>query len=77
MPTLPVRLETAFRQAELAAAQKGERTACCEMRTHLAHYLRGIRSAARYRGLATRVSTLAELRELLDQIRTEAEQPEI
>lgn len=73
MPPLPVRLKTAYRQAVLAAEQKGERTACCEMRTHLAHYLRGIRYAARYRERSAHIATLAELKTLLDDICEDAQ----
>ena len=64
-PPLEERLRTVRAQVALAATQKGERVACREARAHLAHYLRGIRSAARLRDLSSRVSTLAELDELI------------
>ena len=75
-PPLAERLRTAAEQIALAAEQKGERTACREARAHLTHYLRGIRSAARYRELASRVSSVAELNALIAAVLAEAEDAE-
>ena len=73
-PPLAERLRTASEQISLAAAQKGERTACREARAHLTHYLRGIRSAARFRDMASRVSTLTELEALFAAVLAAAEE---
>lgn len=72
-PDLKTRLETAKRQAQLAADQKGEGVACRELRAHMMYYLRGIRSAAKYRVRATQVKTLAELAELVEVVLAAAE----
>ncbi len=72
-PDLANRLQTACEQARLAAEQKGEGTACRELRAHMMYYLRGIRSAASYRVRATQVKTIAELETLVAEILAAAE----
>jgi tRNA-dihydrouridine synthase B len=48
-PTPARRLDVASRHFEMLIADKGERTACLEMRKHLAWYLRGLPHANRYK----------------------------
>lgn len=64
-PNLSERLETMYRQAELAVGFKGERIAMAECRRQCAFYLRGIKGAASYRGRCGGLSSLADLRSLI------------
>jgi tRNA-dihydrouridine synthase B len=48
-PSLPRRMEVAARHFNLLIDDKGERTACLEMRKHLAWYLRGLPYANHYK----------------------------
>lgn len=61
-PPLRERIDTALRQFELAAADRGEHIACLEARKHLAWYLRGVPYANYYKEKAAHVSTLEEVR---------------
>lgn len=70
-PTLDERLETMYRQAELAVSFKGEKTAMAEARRQCAFYLRGIKSAAAFRGKCGSLSSLSDLRVLIGEIRKE------
>lgn len=60
-PTYLERLEIARRQFELAANDRGERTACLEARKHLAWYLKGMPYAGYYRDRIMSVSTLDDI----------------
>ena len=59
------RLETALRHAKALSAFEGERLAVTEMRTHLGHYIAGLRGAAALRRQLCAVATLEEVEELL------------
>lgn len=76
IPPIEVRIDTAVRQFELAAALKGERVACLEARKHFAWYLKGIPHASYYKDKVMSVSTLAEAQrlaaEIKDMLRSEA-----
>ena len=63
-PTLAEKMDTAVRQAEIAAADKGERVACLEARRHFAWYLRGVPHSAAYKNEAMRVETLDGVRRI-------------
>ena len=63
-PTLAEKMDTAVRQAEIAAADKGERVACLEARRHFAWYLRGVPHSAAYKNEAVRVETLDGVRRI-------------
>lgn len=69
--TLSERLETMYRQAEMAVAFKGERMAMAEARRQCAFYLRGIKGAAAFRGKCGSLSSLCDLRRLMEEIRSE------
>ena len=55
------RLAVARRQFELAAEDRGERTACLEARKHLAWYIKGMPYAAYFRDRIMSVSTLRDI----------------
>ena len=76
-PPLRVRIDTAFRQIQMAAADKGEHIACLEARRHFSWYLRGISHAGYYRQLISQVSTLAELEKLAEGIKRELGEREV
>ena len=65
------RAETAMRQFELAAEQKGEKIACLEARKHYAWYLRGVPRSGYFKGLISKASTLDELRRITEGIKRE------
>lgn len=69
-PPVPLseKLETMYRQAELAVSFKGERMAMAQSRRQCAFYLRGIKGAAGYRERCGRLSCLADIRSLIDDI---------
>ena len=69
LPPLSVRIDTAVRQIEMLAEQRGERTACLEARHQFAWYLHGIRHSSYYRQQAVHVDSLAELRRLAAEIK--------
>ena len=64
-PSLSERLETAYRQVEMSAAQKGERLACIEARARIPNYLRGVPHSGEYKSELVHISTLDELRGIL------------
>ncbi len=72
-PSYLERLELARRQFELAAVDRGERTACLEARKHLAWYLKGMPYAGYYRDRIMSVSTLKDIysvsRDIEDSLR--------
>ena len=61
LPPFAERIDTAVRQIELAAADKGERVALLEARKHVNWYLKGV---PRVREFKQRVSALERLDEL-------------
>ena len=61
LPALSERIDTAVRQIELLAAQRGERAACLEARHQLAWYLHGVPHAAYYRQKLVQVSILDDI----------------
>jgi nifR3 family TIM-barrel protein len=70
-PPLASRMDTALRQVELAAADKGEHVACLEARRHLAWYLKGVPYAGVFKREIVQASTLAELRDITARIKRE------
>jgi len=70
-PTVEMRAETALRQIEMAAEQKGERLACLEARRHCVWYLRGIPHSGYYKAKISKVETLEELRKITEGIKRE------
>ena len=61
LPPLARRCDTAVRQFELSAAQKGEHIACLEARKHYAWYLKGVPYAGYYKEQISHVSTLEDI----------------
>ncbi|WP_300268314.1 tRNA dihydrouridine synthase DusB [uncultured Flavonifractor sp.] len=61
LPPLAQRCDTAVRQFELSAAQKGEHIACLEARKHYAWYLKGVPHAGYYKEQISHVSTLEDI----------------
>lgn len=64
-PTEQERIDMCLLQARIAVRHKGEVLALKQMRTHAADYIKGIRGASRIREQVVRVSTYAQLEELL------------
>lgn len=60
-PPLPERLDTAVRQIEMAARDKGERIAVLEARRHYCWYLRGVPRSAWYKEQIVRMSVLEDV----------------
>ena len=61
LPPLADRCDTAVRQFELAAAQKGEHIACLEARRHYAWYLKGVPYAGYYKEQICKLNTLEDI----------------
>ncbi|MCM1524530.1 MAG: tRNA dihydrouridine synthase DusB [Ruminococcus sp.] len=70
-PSIEERLETMYRQTELAVRFKGEKTAVAEARRQCAFYLKGIKGAAFYRGRCGSLTSLNDLKELIAAIKKE------
>ncbi len=60
------RMETLVRQANIAAAAKGERIAVRQLRKHAAWYLKGFAGAAKLREAAVRIETLCDIERLAE-----------
>ena len=71
MPPLSRRFDTALRQIELAAEDKGEHIACLEARKHLCWYLHGVPHAGPYKQSISRVVSLEEVRKIVREIQRE------
>ena len=71
LPPLAERIETAARQCELAARQKGEKIACLEGRRHLAWYLRGVSHSGYFKSKIVMMTNLAEMRGIVEGIKRE------
>ena len=63
-PNLAEKMDTAVRQIELLAEQRGEHSACLEARHQMAWYLHGIAHASYYRQRITQVSTLEDVKKI-------------
>ncbi len=70
--TVEDRLEAAYEHARLLVEYKGEGSAVREMRRHLTDYVKGFQGASGFRGRLTAVSTLDEVRSILDEIQIHA-----
>ena len=62
LPPLPVRIDTAVRQIELAAQYWDERTAVLEARHHMCWYLKGVPHANYYKQQIVQMNTLEDVR---------------
>lgn len=65
-PGLEERKRIIWRHAQLICTEKGERVAMKELRKHIAWYYKGLPHAARMRDAINTVSTMEELRMLLE-----------
>lgn len=65
-PTVFEKIKVAREQVSYMIEEKGEKTAICEARKHLAWYLKGERGSAFVRGEINHASTLEELNEIID-----------
>ncbi len=70
-PPLAERFDTAVRQIELAASDKGEHIACLEARKHLCWYLHGVPHAGIYKRQLAQVSTMEEIYRIAGDIKRE------
>ena len=70
-PPIGKRAETALRQFELAAEQKGEKIACLEARKHYSWYLRGVPYAGYFKEKISKAATMDDLREITEGIKRE------
>lgn len=66
--TLEEKLETIFKQCELACEFKGERVGIIEMRKHLSNYIHGFQNASKYRFQLVRVNTIQEIKDIFEEI---------
>ena len=66
---LDARMDTALRQIELAAEDKGEHIACLEARKHLAWYLRGVAYSGYYKEKISAISTIDEVYTIINGIK--------
>ena len=66
---LDARMDTALRQIELAAEDKGEHIACLEARKHLAWYLRGVAYSGYYKEKISAISTMDEVYTIINGIK--------
>jgi len=71
LPSLAERIDTAVRQVETTAAQKGERLACIESRSRLTWYLRGVKNSAYWKQQLVHVCTLDDVRSAAEGIKRE------
>ena len=61
MPPLAERCDTAVRQFQLSAANKGEKIACLEARRHYSWYLKGVPHAGYYKEQIVKITTLEDV----------------
>ena len=66
---LDARMDTALRQIELAAEDKGEHIACLEARKHLAWYLRGVAYSGYYKEKISAISAMDEVYTIINGIK--------
>ena len=61
LPPLSERCDTAVRQFQLSAANKGEKIGCLEARRHYAWYLKGVPHAGYYKEQIVKITTLEDV----------------
>ena len=70
-PGAEERIRTALRHLDMLVDQKGEKIGVCEMRKHIAWYLKGLKDSGRIRRQVNCLATAAEIRDLLSSYRDE------
>lgn len=68
LPELREKMETAVRQIELLAAQRGERSACLEARHQMPWYLHGVPNSSWYRQQLVQVNSLSDIHRIVKDI---------
>jgi tRNA-dihydrouridine synthase B len=68
-PPLAARMDTALRQFELSAEDKGEYIACLEARKYLSWYLRGVAYAGYYKEKISAVRTAEDVRAVVKGVK--------
>lgn len=71
LPPFAERIDTAVRQIELAAADKGERVALLEARKHVNWYLKGVSHVRDFKKRISALTRLDELYALADEMKTQ------
>lgn len=69
LPPLSERIDTAVRQVEMLAENRGEKRACLEARHLMGHYLTGVPYAGYYRQQIVKVETLQDVRKVAEGIK--------
>lgn len=70
-PTLLEKIDLAYNHSKMLADFKGESTALKEMRKFLVKYFKGIPNVSHYKSRLSLVSTLADLKSLLNEIKNQ------
>ena len=70
-PPIGKRAETAMKQFEIAAVEKGEHIACLEARRHYIWYLRGVPYSSYFKEQISKASTLDDLQRITEGIKRE------
>lgn len=65
------KIETALRHLKIIVGQKGERLGVCEMRKHIAWYLKGLKDSNRIKRLINTLTTAAEVEAVLNSYKKE------
>lgn len=65
-PPLKEKLETAYRQTEMLASQRGEHSACMECRHYALWYLHGVPHSSYYRQQLVKIESLAQLKSVIN-----------
>ncbi len=75
IPPLERRCDTAVRQFEMAAQNKGEKIACLEARKQYAWYLKGVPHAAYYKEQICKITTLEDVYRITRGIKRDLKDP--
>jgi tRNA-dihydrouridine synthase B len=65
------RINTALRHLHMLTALKGEKIGVCEMRKHIAWYLKGLKDSGRIRRQVNTITTVSKLEEVLNGYKEE------
>lgn len=70
------RMDTLMAQARETVRLKGEKTAILQLRKHASWYIKGLKNARHYREAMVRIGTLADLKAIAEEIKTQAKTTE-
>ena len=70
-PSLSEKMDTAVRQIEMLAENRGEKRACLEARHLMGHYLSGVAYASYYRQQIVKIETLEDVKCIADGVRSD------